>query len=278
LRAVDPQEDVERVLAELRASFEREARDRRGGIAELQFLREPLGFLSAARPLEEPVDADESRAREQMLDLDAPALRAQEPQELVLQVVRRREVRVAALARDGEVVAAVEDEAGGAETRPRGDHRAVPVRARRAFVQAHEVVSTEHGDAVRHRLEIVHERDLRKAELLRELARLDDPRQVRRAHAAAAHGTRDAEPRAVEAVRVRAAEVAQDLDEARMMRARIDLLDLDLEPVLLLVDESDPRVRPADVAGQDHSSTLRQRRPSRPSNSSASFGPHEPAA
>src|SRR5204862_1608057 len=117
----------------------------------------------------------------------------------------RREARVSALARERTELAAVPVHAGLAETGAGRDQRRVAARVDLAFAQRQEVLVRERGETVGVGLEIVDESHRSEIELARELARVDDPRQVRRATDAAADRTRDAEAGGVdEAPRARA--------------------------------------------------------------------------
>ena len=114
--------------------------------------------------------------------------------------------------------------------------------------------------------------------LFRQSRLLDDPRQVRSLDASVAHRTGDPEARRV---RTRAGifqELVHDLAELAVLAAGKDALRHQAQVPVLGLKISQPSIGPTNIAGQNHFSKFLQRRPSRSSSSSASFGPQVPDA
>lgn len=72
-------------------------------------------------------------------------------------------------------------------------------------------------------------------------------------------------------------EVSNNLRQAFVLAARINLLDRTLKPIAFGLERGQPRVSSADVTRKYHTIFL-QCRPSRSMRSSDSLGPHEPDA
>src|SRR5450432_2478745 len=68
-----------------------------------------------------------------------------------------------------------------------------------------------------------------------------------------------------------------DLIQSLMIAAGINLLENQAKSCVSRFEDSDSGVRASNIAGQNHSGIFLQWRPSRPINSSASAGPHDPA-
>ena len=73
-------------------------------------------------------------------------------------------------------------------------------------------------------------------------------------------------------------ELNNDFAKFAMFAAGKHTFKHSMEVPVLWVKKSQPGIGPTDIAGQNHFSKFLQRRPSRSSNSSESFGPHVPDA
>ena len=114
--------------------------------------------------VEEGEDVGEAVSGDRALVGDVAVVLALEPaQEVVLDLVARREVGVAALGRDGHVPRPVPEEQRLTEAGAGGDDGAV-AGARDAGVQGLQLVRRQHERAVGRRLEVVQEPDVRRAE------------------------------------------------------------------------------------------------------------------
>src|SRR5581483_1288075 len=118
------------------------------------------------------------------------------------------------------------------EPGPGADQRDHAVLLTLAGLQAHEVRGAESRDAVGDRIEVVDQPRARDADVGREAARVDAPREVRRLAVPADHGARDPEARAVEPSVDGGEKVEHDRREPRELaapvRARLDDVDLPL--------------------------------------------------
>ncbi len=102
------------------------------------------------------------------------------------------------------------------------------------------------------RLHVVEERHGGEVELVRERAGLDAPRQVRDDGASPDHRAGHAEPRGAEARRARTDEGGHDLLEGGVLAAPVRLPADDLQRIPALHEERHARLRPPDVAREDH--------------------------
>ena len=114
--------------------------------------------------------------------------------------------------------------------------------------------------------------------LFRQPRLLDHPRQVRSLDAAVAHRTGNSEAGRFRACTGVVQKLADDFAEFAVLAAGKDALGHQTEVSVLGLKISQPGIGATNIAGQNHFSKFLQRRPSRSSSSSASFGPQVPEA
>ena len=117
-----------------------------------------------------------------------------------------------------------------------------------------------------------------KMNLLGEPRLLNDPRQVRGLDAPVAHRAGDSEAGHFRTCAGIVQKLADDFAEFAVFAAGEDALGDQPEVSVLGLKISQPGIGPTNIAGQNHFSKFLQRRPSRSSSSSASFGPQVPEA
>src|SRR5579864_6292315 len=115
-------------------------------------------------------------------------------------------------------------------------------------------------------------------DLLGESGLLDHPRQVGSFNTPVAHRTGDSKTRCLRTRSRVIQELAYDLAQFTVLTAGENALGHQSQMSILGLEISQPGIGPTNIAGQNHFSKFLQRRPSRSSNSSASFGPHVPEA
>src|SRR6185369_805196 len=108
--------------------------------------------------------------------------------------------------------------------------------------------------------------------------RLDDPWQVGSLDASSANRAGDAEGRDVGFVTGGLQKLHHDLVQPARFFAGIDRLGHEFRLPICDFQEGETAVGAAYVSGENHFSKFLQRRPSFSINSSASFGPQDPAA
>src|SRR5206468_945279 len=135
------------------------------------------------------------RSSDDALPGDAAELLLEEPQQIDLGLVARREVGVTAFARGHAVLArfGVPEQHRLAEAGPGADDGDRAVLFLGAYLQRADGLRRQREHAVGGRLEIVEQPRVAQARMLRELPLVDVPRQVRRVAHAVDHGAGDAE-------------------------------------------------------------------------------------
>ncbi len=211
---------------------------------------EPLGLREPRDSALEAVERREPRPRDDALPGDVPVPETKGLQELDLLVVARGERGVPPLGRHRDEALRLAEQDRLAETRPRGDEGAVPVGVVLSPVQDLEVGGRELGEPPAVRLEVVQD-DGGDAEVGADLRRVDREGDVRPLGPAVAHRPRDAERGGLEAP-VAGEEALEGVVERReVARGEARASPLHELPALLL-EESEPHVRSADVSGEQH--------------------------
>jgi hypothetical protein len=202
----------------------------------------------------------------------------QEAQQVDLQIALRGKIGVAAFTGEDVVTSAVPEQSGFAESGSGGDDRLIADGASSNAVQRDEVAGGESAHAPGAGFEVVYKPGRRQMNLFGEVRLLDDPRQVRGFDTAVAHRTGDSEAGYIRTGGGAFQKLFDDLAELVMLAAGKDALGNQVKMPVLGLKIGQPGVGSPDVAGQNHFSKFLQRRPSRSSSSSASFGPQLPEA
>ena len=129
-----------------------------------------------------------------------------------------------------------------------------------AGVEREQILGRERGDAPGIRFEVVEQVDAGQAQLRRHRRGVDEPGQVRRLHAAVAHGAGDAEARMAGGDRMGGDELADDLAQAGVLAARVGLLDDRAQATVLELEGGESRGGAARVSGQNHCAIFRESR------------------
>src|SRR5437667_3969762 len=164
------------------------------------------------------------------------------------------------------------------KTGSRGDYSSISFRIVCAFTQRDEILRFECVDPVGVSFEIIDQSHRTELELICQFTRIYDPRKIRNPTSPAAHGSRYSKACTLHRYPFCPDEVGDDVGQAPMLLAHIDLLDHTLQLVALSFEGRQPDASRADFTCENHDSIFLHSRPSCSINSSASFGPHVPAA
>src|SRR5579872_1813073 len=223
------------------------------------------------------IHVDQSRARKDALVTDVPVPRLKEAQQFDLQLSLGSEIGVAALAGKNVMPAAIPEQPSFAEPGSRSNYRLIAGGPAHT-VQWDQIRFRERSNSPSAGFEIVNEKSCRKMNLFGEPRLLYDPGKVRSLHPPVAHRARNSK---TGSFRLRAGviqETADDLAKFAVLAAGKHALRHQSQMSVLWLKISQPRIGTTNIAGQNHFSKFLQRRPSRSSNSSASFGPQVPEA
>src|SRR5258708_31896620 len=174
--------------------------------------------------------------------------------------------------------ASIPEESGFSESSSRSDHCLIAHGRSAHMVQRNEVLVSQRTNAPRTGFEIVNQQGGRKMNLLGESRLPDHPRQIGSLDTSVPHRSRDAEAGSLWTRAGCVNELAHNFPEFAVLAAGKGALGHQSQVPVLGLKISQPSVSAANIAGQDHFSKFLQRRPSRSSKSSASFGPQVPDA
>jgi hypothetical protein len=134
----------------------------------------------------------------------------------------------------------------------RRDHDRVAVGTRMSVLQRHEIIRSEHLDAVRHRFQIVQQRDVSRAEPRGDLLGGDVPDDVREARRASEHRARhtDGGRRHAERLVHVARERIEDRREAGEVVRRITVRHVHFGSRFRELEQSEQGLGAPDIAGQ----------------------------
>ena len=182
------------------------------------------------------------------------------------------------LARERMMAETIPIKSGDTQPRSRRNHRSISDRIFRACTQDHEILGFESINAVGEGFEIVNQSDGLGLEHSGEFRGIDRPCKVGDLASSPANRSGHAKARAVHRDPFRFHKVRNDVGQASLLLAHVNFLDYLIKSVAVAVKCGEPGPRCADLSCEDHGSIFLHSRSSRASNSSASFGPHEPAA
>src|SRR5579864_5432915 len=201
---------------------------------------------------------------------------AQKKQQLRLQFILGSEIRMASFTGEDMVLGAVPKEPRFSQSRARSDDCLVADSSPAHFVQGNEIFGLKGAHAPCAGLQIVDQQRGRDLKLFREARLLDDPGKIGGLNPAVAHRAGDAEAGYIGAGARIIQKFGDNFAKFGMLAAGKYALTDEAEMAILGLKIGQPRVGAAYIAGQNHLSKFLQRRPSRSSSSSASFGPQEP--
>ena len=177
---------------------------------------------------------------------------AEKLEEVHLDLAARAEVGVPAFGGRHEMVRAVPDEQRLPQPGASGDDRDIP-RPGPPRLQRVQRLGPEPEHAVRRRLQIVEEPDARRGNREEQRRLVELPRQVGRDDASIDHGPGDAEARGGDRSRGTITEERlQHVFEPGVLPARQGRLAHRHERPRAAIEEGEDRLRPTDVAGEDH--------------------------
>src|SRR5580698_5146698 len=168
--------------------------------------------------------------------------------------------------------------AGLPESGAGGDYSLVAYGISFYLVQRNDVFGIERRNSPRVGLKIINQNCLFQFEFVGETLRLDDPGKVGGFNPAVANRASHAEASGIGMNFCGMDKLGDNLIQAGVFAAGKHGSGNQAEMAVDNIEERQPCIGPSDVACQDHLSKFLQWRPSRSSNSSASFGPHVPAA
>ena len=145
-------------------------------------------------------------------------------------------------------------------------------------IKRNQILRAESSNAPRIRFEIIDQQRGGQLNLFRKAGLVDDPRKVRNLDASVVDRPCDAEACNLRPRRRVREKLGNNLPQFAVFAAGKDAFGNQLEMAILGLKIGQSSVGSPNIAGQDHFSKFLQRRPSRSSSSSASFGPQVPEA
>src|SRR5579863_7245445 len=185
---------------------------------------------------------------------------------------------MAAFGGENVVLRPVPIHAGFPESGAGGNYSLVAYGISFYLVERNYVLGIERRNSPGVGLKIINQNCLFQFEFVSETLGLDDPGKVGGFNPAVANRASHAEASGIGTHLCGIYKLRDDLIQAGIFAAGKDGCRNQAEVAVDNIEERQPCIGPSDVACQDHLSKFLQWRPSRSSNSSASFGPHVPAA
>ena len=247
-------------------------------IGMLHLIGKPLRFGSAAGVAQKVEYVHQAGPRDDALATHVPVAAGEVAKQIDLQLVAGCEVGMATFGGEDVVLRPVPIHAGLPESGAGGDYRLVAYGISFYLVQRNYVFGVKRRNSPGVGLKIINQNCLFQFEFVGETSGLDDPGKIGCFNPAVANRASNAEASGIGMHLCRIDELRDDLIQAGIFAARKHGCGNQAEVAVDNIEERQPCIGPSDVACQDHLSKFLQWRPSRSSNSSASFGPHVPAA
>src|SRR5215470_1576660 len=227
---------------------------------------------------QEMVHIHQSRTGDNALIADVTEARSEVAKQIDLKLGSRSKIGVAAFGGKNVVAVAVPVEPSFSEAGPSRDHSLISSGRPFHAVQGNQIFFLQAGNSPGIRFKIIDQQSRGQLKFACQPGGFNRPGKIGGLDLSISHWAGYAKTSSVGERPLRLDELGNDLVESAMLLAGENSLGGNCQVAVLSLEICKPRIGTTNIAGEDHFSKFLQRRPSRSSSSSASFGPQVPEA